>query len=133
MLFCFCSTFFLLLFILLFGCVVSFFFLLSFSLQVFHFLNCACIFAQFFSLCIFVGVFLFAISPFDVSVCALHYTSVCIHIINRPQSVLCVMKIYVIFEINLCLQRLFCSFSSFTICTNTHTYTFAYSIGAHKQ
>lgn len=58
----------------------------------------------------FVGVFLFAIAiaiAIDVSVYALHYTSACIHIINRPQSVLCVMKIYVIFEINLCLQCYF--------------------------
>lgn len=37
----------------------------------------------------------------------LHFTSMYIHIINRPQSVLCVMKIYIIFEINLCLECYF--------------------------
>lgn len=105
-----------------------------FSLQVFRILSCVCIFAskyftcmRYMPLCMCAGVWMCVF--FSLSVCC-HFliffltlifwmytrthTHVlctshrwCIQIINRPQSVLCVMKIYIIFEINLCLECYF--------------------------
>lgn len=110
-----------------FFCSIFFFFHFRFKCFIIHIIYVYIYLrVHVFSLNISPSVLLLLFSCFwfniDVNVYVLHYTSAFARIINRPQSVLCVMKIYVIFEINLCLQRstLFCSFSSLTI---THRQT----------